>query len=148
VPRLEAAVWAKIAAHLAVGLRIRRRAARFPSEPPRSVNPASEDAARAWQGLVEGGFSLVDQFDHDGKRYVVARRNERWGRVATLTQREEHIVALAAAGHSNKRIALELGVCTSTVALHLGNAAAKFGVEGRVAIIRAYVAHRAAEEIR
>ncbi|MDP2956239.1 MAG: response regulator transcription factor [Longimicrobiales bacterium] len=49
-----------------------------------------------------------------------------------LTPREMEIVLLVAAGKSNKRAALELGIAESTVKLHLHNAFTKLGVASRV----------------
>ncbi len=104
---------------------------------------APEEAVAVWRGLVSGTWSLVDSIDHDGRRYVVARRNEPhawpW---ATLTEREAQTVAFAALGHSNKLIAYELGVSISTVAMRLSRAAAKVGAPSRVALIRAYAARK------
>src|SRR5262245_47963095 len=75
-----------------------------------------EQVLRFWEGLVAGRWSLVDHFDRDGRRYYVARRND----VAVLpardlTPREREIAALAGLGHSNKRIAYELGLSPTTV---------------------------------
>lgn len=57
-----------------------------------------------------------------------------------LTSREEEVVARAAKGHGNGRIAEELGLAPSTVAGHLTRAAAKLGARSRVELMRAYVA--------
>jgi len=102
-----------------------------------------EEAVAIWRGLVSGTWSLVDSIDHDGRRYVVARRNEpRSPAWTTLTEREAQTVAFAALGHSNKLIAYELGVSISTVAMRLSRAAAKVGAPSRVALIRAYAARQ------
>ncbi len=107
----------------------------------RKRDPA--EAVAIWRGLVSGTWSLVDSIDHDGRRYVVARRNapRSWA-WATLTEREAQTVAFAALGHSNKLIAYELGVSISTVAMRLSRAAAKVGAPSRVALIRAYAARQ------
>jgi DNA-binding NarL/FixJ family response regulator len=47
-------------------------------------------------------------------------------------------VAQVALGHSNKLIAYDVGVSTSTVATLLARARAKLGVESRIALIRAF----------
>jgi DNA-binding CsgD family transcriptional regulator len=49
----------------------------------------------------------------------------------TLTPAERRVVALAAAGHSNKQIAAELFVSVHTVELHLSHAYTKLGVHSR-----------------
>jgi two-component system, NarL family, response regulator LiaR len=49
----------------------------------------------------------------------------------TLTRRERQVLCLIAAGRSNKRIALELGVAEKTVKTHVGHVLAKLGVSDR-----------------
>jgi DNA-binding CsgD family transcriptional regulator len=98
-----------------------------------------EEAVAIWRALTAGRWSLVDHFDHDGRRYLIARPNEpeprKW---RTLTGRERAAVAFAAMGHTNKLIAYELGLAPSTVAMQLSRAARKVGARSRVELIAAY----------
>jgi two-component system, NarL family, response regulator LiaR len=48
-----------------------------------------------------------------------------------LTRREREVLELIAAGRSNKRIALELGIAEKTVKTHVGHLLAKLGVADR-----------------
>lgn len=98
------------------------------------------EVTQLWRALVEGRWSLVEQFDRGGRRYIVAYRNNPRpdARLSLLSAREEQVVRAASLGHSNKLIAYELGLGPSTVASHLSRAAKKLGAEGRVALIRAY----------
>jgi DNA-binding NarL/FixJ family response regulator len=48
-----------------------------------------------------------------------------------LTRREREVLELIAAGRSNKRIALELGIAEKTVKTHVGHVLAKLGVADR-----------------
>lgn len=101
-------------------------------------------AAALWRTMVGGEWSLVDWYDHDGKRFLLAQDN----RIPspsrlTLTPREEQVVACAAMGHSNKLIAYDLGLSIGSVAVLVGRAARKLGVSGRVALVRAYKASSA-----
>jgi DNA-binding NarL/FixJ family response regulator len=48
-----------------------------------------------------------------------------------LTRREREVLALIAAGRSNKRIAFELGIAEKTVKTHVGHVFAKLGVTDR-----------------
>jgi len=86
----------------------------------------------AWNAVLAGRWSLVDRFDSDGRRYVVAYRNPP-GVLdpRRLTPREEGVTALAAIGRSNKEIAGQLGVTQSTVATLLAAALNKLGLSSR-----------------
>jgi DNA-binding NarL/FixJ family response regulator len=48
-----------------------------------------------------------------------------------LTKREREVLELITAGHSNKRIALELDVSEKTIKTHVGHLLAKLGVSDR-----------------
>ena len=82
-----------------------------------------------WQGLVSGRWSLVDHFDSDGRRFLVARENEPGGpALAPLSPRERHVLNLRARGRSIKIIAYELGLGVSTVGALLWRARRKLGL--------------------
>jgi DNA-binding CsgD family transcriptional regulator len=96
-------------------------------------------ALDAWKGLVEARWTLIDHFDSDGRRYVVAASNETQSRsLRALSPRERQVVAYAALGHQNKLIAYELGLSPSTVGVLLGRAARKLGARSRVELARVY----------
>jgi DNA-binding NarL/FixJ family response regulator len=115
------------AAHVAQRARGRR-----PQSNPR-------EASAIWQAIVAGQWSLVEQFDSDGHRCFLARKNDRDTPVTrALSERERQIVAHASLGHSNKHIAYELGLCSSTVAAQLTSAARKLGVSSREAMLHAF----------
>ena len=100
---------------------------------------ASDEALDLWQGLVAGRWSLVDRFDSDGRRFVVARRNEPHVRDPRgLTARERQVVALAGVGHDLKVIAYDLGLDVSTVSSHLRSALRKLHVGSRVELARLF----------
>jgi DNA-binding CsgD family transcriptional regulator len=98
---------------------------------------SSEEALSLWRALVTGRWSLVDSFDHDGRRYVVARSNPpSVSRPRGLSAREQEVVAYAVLGHSNKMISYELGLSISAVSAYLSHAMQKLGVSSRVQLIR------------
>ncbi|WP_394837343.1 LuxR C-terminal-related transcriptional regulator [Pendulispora rubella] len=100
-----------------------------------------ETALALWGAMVAGRWTLVEQFDHDGKRFMVAYRNHVASPSATfcnLGQRERQVATLAALGHSNKLIAYELGLSVSAVSAYLARAAKKLGADSRVALVRLY----------
>ncbi len=96
------------------------------------AEPVSNGGAEAWQAVVAGRWSLVDRFDTDSRRFVLAYRNPP-GVLdpRRLTPREEHVATLAALGRSNKEIGDSLGISDSTVATQLSAALVKLGLESR-----------------
>jgi DNA-binding CsgD family transcriptional regulator len=95
----------------------------------------ADEALALWEGLVAGRWSLVDHFDSDGRRYLMAHRNDPDAPdLRGLTLRERQVVGYAGAGHSNKIIAYELGLTLSTVAGHLARARAKLALPSLAAI--------------
>jgi DNA-binding CsgD family transcriptional regulator len=100
-----------------------------------------DEATRLWRGLVDGRWSLIDQFDSDGRRLIVAHRNDLQSRSPRkLTPRERDVVACAALAHSNKLIAYELGLSISAVGGYLAGALAKLGLDSRAQLVE-LVAH-------
>ncbi len=95
-----------------------------------------EEAVVSWRALVAARWSLVDQFESDGKRYLVARANAPTADgPPTLTEREKQVLAYASLGHATKIIAYELGVSASTVRVLLHRAARKLGVTTREELV-------------
>ena len=88
-----------------------------------------EQALETWQGLVRGRWSLVDWFDSDGRRFVLAKPNApNIGDPRGLTEREAQVVTYAALGESGKIIGYRFGLSTSTVSALLMSAMHKLGV--------------------
>jgi DNA-binding CsgD family transcriptional regulator len=104
----------------------------------RRADPAATLAE--WKALVGGCWSVVDCFDSDGRRFLIANRNDPrpdnvTDPLAALTRRERQVAGYAALGHANKVIAYELGISASSVATHLAQAAAKLGARSRAELI-------------
>jgi DNA-binding CsgD family transcriptional regulator len=94
-----------------------------------------DEAMDLWQGLVAGRWSLIDEFDTDGRRFLVARRNDLGASAPALSDRERQVAAHVAFGHSNKHIAYQLGVSLSTVSSYVRRLAQKLGSAGRVDLV-------------
>jgi DNA-binding NarL/FixJ family response regulator len=97
---------------------------------------ADLDALASWRALVDGRWSMIDEVEHDGRRILLVHANP--PDVADprkLTMMERIVAGYVVMGHSNKLIAYELGIATSTVALHLQGVARKLGVRTRVEVI-------------
>lgn len=95
-----------------------------------------EGARLMFDGLAAGRLSIVERFERDGRRFLVARARaqaDRRGR--SLSRRERQIVARCALGRSNRAIASELELATSTVATFLASGLAKLGVASRTDLI-------------
>jgi len=97
-----------------------------------------EKAVAQWETLVSGRWSLVDHFEKDGRRYVLARKNDPFVPGDKLSLRERQVVGFVALGHSNKLIGYELGISASTVATHLTSAAKKLELGSRLELIKAF----------
>ena len=90
-------------------------------------------AIEVWRGLVRGRWSLVDHFESDGRRYILARPNPAAAPdPRALSRQERRIASYVSLGMSNKEIAYSMGLTESTVASHVASAARKLGVQSRV----------------
>ncbi|MFO0740208.1 MAG: helix-turn-helix transcriptional regulator [Labilithrix sp.] len=97
----------------------------------------SEERVEIWTALVEGRWSILERVDADGKRMLLAHRNDpRVSPVRLLSPHEQAIATYAALGHSFKYIAYELGVPLATVAVRLKSALRKLGLCSRGELIR------------
>lgn len=92
-----------------------------------------------WRSLVSERWTLVDTYERDAKRYVVARRNElRLLRPEALSPRERQVLGFAVLGDSNKLIAYELGISASTVRVLLHRAMGKLGCRSRPELLQRF----------
>lgn len=89
----------------------------------------SRDGEPFWPELVAGRWTLVDRFEADGRRHVIAVRNDRRSpRLRTLSKREQAVLVRVAHGEANKAIALDLGVSEATVSRTASAAMVKLGM--------------------
>jgi DNA-binding NarL/FixJ family response regulator len=106
-----------------------------------------ERALGLWKGLVDARWSLIDRFDTDGRRYLIAVRNDpSVPHPGMLTERERQVVALAAFGRANKAIAYELGLSLGVIGAYLTSAMRKLNVSSRVELVRLYATLRGSEQ--
>lgn len=103
-----------------------------------------ELATRRWKPLVTAQWSLLDEFESDGKRFVVAidNRPPRRGAQGDLSEREHQVLLQAELGHTNKEIAYELGLSAATVRVLMHRAAKKLGASSRADAIAKFLRRR------
>jgi DNA-binding NarL/FixJ family response regulator len=99
-----------------------------PAELARAVRSACADEA-----LIDPTVAarLLNTLSSDGRGAGGRAGAARTDVIEQLTRREREVLELIALGHSNKRIALELGVAEKTVKTHVGHLLAKLGVADR-----------------
>jgi len=100
----------------------------------RSTDP--DQALKTWKALVRGRWSMVDWFDTDGRRFVLALPNSpSVTDPRGLSERESQVVTYAVLGQTNKMIAYRLGLSTSRVSMLLRDAMQKLGVQTRTQLV-------------
>jgi DNA-binding CsgD family transcriptional regulator len=89
----------------------------------------ADAALDAWKGLVAGRWSLIERVDTDGRRFLVAHKNDPEVHAPpTVTLRERQIMAARGRGLSIKLIAYELGLSSATVSRALRSGMTKLGL--------------------
>jgi DNA-binding CsgD family transcriptional regulator len=95
-----------------------------------------DEALRIWKALVEGRWSMVDWFDSDGRRFVLAHPNPPHLRDPRgLTERERQVATYAVLGETNKLISYRLGISQPKVSMALKSAMHKLGVQTRPQLV-------------
>lgn len=96
-----------------------------------------EEALALWRGLAAGKWSLVDQWDSDGKRFVAALENQPPNLdPRALRPREGAAASLAARGAAAKDIAYALGISPSNARALLASSLGKLGLGSRAELYR------------
>lgn len=94
------------------------------------------DAEQHWRAFVAGGWRVVDHFDSDGRRYVIARRGTTLGR--DLEPDERALLERRASGDSLKQIAADLGLSISAVSRRLNRVLNKLGIRSHAELPRLF----------
>jgi DNA-binding NarL/FixJ family response regulator len=107
-------------------LKIERCRTRFGLQDP-------DAALENWWGLVNGRWSLIDHFDTDGKRFVVAIKNDpAHPDPRGLTQGERQIAEFIGKGCTTKEITYALGISVAAVTNAAGRIQMKLGLSSRL----------------
>jgi DNA-binding CsgD family transcriptional regulator len=100
----------------------------------RKDDPA--EALATWEALVQGRWSIVEWFDSDQRRYVLAIPNPpHVSDPRGLSERERQVVAYAQLGESHGLIAYRLGLSRSTVTKALRSAMRKLRVSTQAQLV-------------
>jgi len=103
----------------------------------RKSDPAA--AIEMWKSLTDGRWSLVDWFDSDRRRFVLALPNT--PKVVDprgLSERESLVATYAVQGDSGKLIGYRLGISKSLVSTALKGAMRKLGVKTRAQLVERF----------
>lgn len=134
------------------GLEIQRRLVDTGPHPPLIFLTAHADVPTAVVALKRGATDFMQKADFDcntlmervkqaidlDRATLEARRHDAriHQALAALSPRELEVARLAAAGHANKVIGLELGISERTVEVHRGRAMRKLGLRTLAELIR------------
>jgi DNA-binding CsgD family transcriptional regulator len=95
-----------------------------------------EEALEIWHGLVRGRWSLIDWFDTDGRRFVLAKPNApNLGDPRGLNERELQVATYAARGESGKLIGYRFGISPQRVSTLLKSTMRKLGVKTQAQLV-------------
>lgn len=84
-------------------------------ERARSAVAKSPSGRALWSDLVRGRWSLLDDYERGGKRYILAIRNDAYADAFALAPAEARIIELFALGRSAKSMVDILGVSLAQV---------------------------------
>lgn len=90
----------------------------------RRANAESSEEVKTWDELMSGRWRIVELFDVDGRRHVVAQR--RTG--APMSRLERQVLERRARGEGLKVIAMETGVSVATISRRLRAGMEKLGL--------------------
>jgi DNA-binding CsgD family transcriptional regulator len=95
-----------------------------------------QKALEIWKSLVSGRWTMVDWFDTDGRRFVLAIPNSpELGDPRGLTEQESQVVNYLVLGDTSKLVAYRLGISASRVSGLLKSAMRKLGVSSKAQLV-------------
>lgn len=95
-----------------------------------------QQALQSWHPLTGARWTIVDRYEENGRRFIVARENQMdTVGLDLLTDRERQVVVHAALGLSTKQIAYTLGISEVTVRVLTARAARRLGVRTKKALL-------------
>lgn len=102
----------------------------------KSSKISPDEALSLWKALVSGRWSLLDHFESDGRRFVVALKNPpALAKPRKLSERERQVAAYCALGYSGKQIAYVLGIDASAVSRTLNAVVKKLNLRSSTDLV-------------
>ena len=96
----------------------------------------ADAALNNWEGLVNGRWSIVDRFDSDGRRYIVAIKNDpAHPDLRGLTPRERQVAEYVGLGYASKEIAYTLGLSETAITNCTARTQSKLGIHSRAELV-------------
>lgn len=95
----------------------------------------SSGASEHWRALLSGDWVLVDQFDRDGRRYLIAEHRPEPDAIARA---DWELLRARAQGASLKMIAAEFGLSESAVCRRSKRAMQKLGLRSQLELARLF----------
>lgn len=93
-------------------------------------------ALNNWEGLVNGRWSIIDRFDSDGRRFIVAIKNDpAHPDLRGLTPRERQVAEYAGLGCASKHIAYTLGLSETAITNCTARVQRKLGILSRAQLV-------------
>jgi DNA-binding NarL/FixJ family response regulator len=93
-------------------------------------------ALSSWEGLVSGRWSMVERFDSDGRRFVVAIKNDpNHPDPRGLTARERQVAEYVGLGCASKEIAYTLGLSEAAITNCTARTQHKLGLASRAELV-------------
>jgi DNA-binding NarL/FixJ family response regulator len=93
------------------------------------------DGEQHWRAFAAGGWRMVDHFEADGRRYVIARRRAGLGE---LDPEQRALLERRARGDSLKQIAADLGLSISAVSRRLNRVMGQLGIRSHAELARLF----------
>ncbi len=104
-----------------------------------SANAEALDEVRTWDELMSGRWRIVELFDVDGRRHVVARRRSGERVPGPLSAIERAVLQRRARGEGLKVIAMDLELSVATVSRRLRAGMEKLGLSTAAELSRLFV---------
>ncbi|MEM7138183.1 MAG: LuxR C-terminal-related transcriptional regulator [Myxococcota bacterium] len=135
------------AKHKTAGEAIRKAARAVDRARGRLRKTDPNEALSLWRGLVVGRWSLVDWFDSDGRRYLLAKPNApNCGDPRGLSESELQVAIYLARGESQKHVSYRFGLTEARVSQLLQQVKRKLKVQTRAELVQRFYPERLMSE--